>query len=197
MRHLYLPALGLAFAAFLACSSCSNASAESEESTETEDSSPSSGYADGTYCAEVTYYYSPTGTNSTYTLLVDVEDNHLVKIHWPNGGWLDETHYNGPDIEDGDASFTSDVGADYTVRIQGEEGSCSIDSDATGEADVVQEHEDQLQANATEEARVQQEDEDHRRQVRQEEEEEEQRQAQQREEEEQRRRDEAATETEE
>ncbi|RZJ92918.1 MAG: hypothetical protein EOO60_06760 [Hymenobacter sp.] len=194
MRHFFQLVLGFALAAFVGLSSCSS---DSDESAETEDSSPVSGYANGTYCAEVTYYYSPTGTNSTYTLLVDVEDNHLVKIHWPNGGWLDQTHYNGPDIEDGDASFTSDVGADYTVRIQGEEGSCSTDSNATGEADVVQEHEDQLQANATEETRVQQEEaEDHRRQVRQEAEEEEERQAQQREEE-QRRRNEASTESEE
>ena len=192
MRHFFQLVLGFALAASVGLSSCSS---DSDESAETEDSSPVSGYANGTYCAEVTYYYSPTGTNSTYTLLVDVEDNHLVKIHWPNGGWLDQTHYNGPDIEDGDASFTSDVGADYTVRIQGEEGSFSTDSNATGEADVVQEHEDQLQANATEETRVQQEEaEDHRRQVRQESEEEEQRQAQQREEE-QRRRNEASTES--
>jgi hypothetical protein len=184
MRHFYLAALGFVMTICVGLSSCSDASAESDTSAETEDSAPASGYADGTYCAEVTYYYSPTGTNSTYTLLVDVQDNHLVKIHWPNGGWLDETHYNGPDIEDGDASFTSDVGANYNVRIQGEEGSCSLDSNAIGESAVVQEHEDQLQANAAEETRVQQE-------------EEEQRQAQRREEEEQRRREETTTEIEE
>src|ERR1044072_2494242 len=43
-------------------------------------------YQDGTYCAEVEYYYSKTGTNSTYTLNVDIENGELVKIYWPNGG---------------------------------------------------------------------------------------------------------------
>jgi predicted dehydrogenase len=104
---------------------------------------PSSGCADGTYCAEVTYHYSRTGTTSTYILLVDVEDNRLVKIHWPNGGWLDETHYKGPTIEDGAASFTSDIGADYTLRIQGEEGSYSLDSDTTNEEEIAQEREEE------------------------------------------------------
>jgi hypothetical protein len=141
MRFAYAIVIGLALAAISTLSSCSDVSAESKAGVDTTDLDTSSGYADGTYCAEVTYHYARTGTTSTYTLLVDVSDNRLVKIHWPNGGWLDETHYTGPDIEDGDASFTSDIGADYLVRIQGEEGSCSLDSDATNEEEVAQEQE--------------------------------------------------------
>jgi hypothetical protein len=206
MRRLPSITISIALVAFTILSGCST---DTDAGADTEETS---GYANGTYCAQVDYHYSASGTSSTYTLLVDVDDNHLVKIHWPNGGWLDETHYSGPDIEDGDASFTSDKGVEYTVRIQGEEGSCSLDSDAVGENAVIQEHEDQRQVSATEEEerqqqaqqeeeerqqQAQQEEDEHRQKIQQEKEEEEQQQAQQREEEEQRRRDNASTESQE
>lgn len=75
------------------------------------------GYSDGTYTAEVDYYNPETGTSSTYRLDVDVENNELVKIHWNNGGWLDDTHFYPVDISDGEASFTSDKGYEYKVRL--------------------------------------------------------------------------------
>ena len=52
------------------------------------------GYEDGTYCDEIDYYYSETGTSSTYTLNVEIENNELKVIHWPNNGWLDESHFS-------------------------------------------------------------------------------------------------------
>lgn len=79
------------------------------------------GYPDGTYCAEVDYYYSETGTRSSYTLTVEIENNELTVIHWPNNGWLDSSHFYPPDISDGEASFTSDRGVDYNIRIIGNE----------------------------------------------------------------------------
>ena len=84
------------------------------------------GYSDGTYCAEIEYYYSKTGTRSTYTLEVEIEDNELTVIHWPNGGWLDDSHFYPPDISDGYAEFESDRGVEYTVEITGEEGDCYL-----------------------------------------------------------------------
>nr|GFC56020.1 hypothetical protein [Tanacetum cinerariifolium] len=183
MRRLPLSPLSIALVAFTILGSCSSSATDTDVDKDAEEAS---GYADGTYCAQVDYYYPASGTNSTYTLLVDVDDNHLVKIHWPNGGWLDETHYSGPDIEDGDANFTSDQGVEYTVRIQGEEGSCSLDSNAIGENAVIQEHEDQRQASDTEEQerrqQAEQEEDEHRLQAQREKEEEEQQQAQEREE---------------
>ena len=82
------------------------------------------GYEDGTYCDEIDYYYSETGTSSTYTLNVEIENNELKVIHWPNNGWLDESHFSSPDISGGEANFTSDKGVDYTVEIIGIEGGC-------------------------------------------------------------------------
>jgi hypothetical protein len=129
------------------------------------------GYEDGTYCAEIDYYYSETGTSSSYTLEVEIEDNELTVIHWPNGGWLDSSHFSPPDISDGEASFTSDVGVDYTVEIIGDSGGCVTDSYAQDEDDLVRSHEDQERQ---EENRIR-EEEDQQRQVEEEEEEEEER----------------------
>jgi len=89
------------------------------------------GYKDGTYCAEVDYYNSETGTRSTYTLEVEIENNELTIIHWPNGGWLDDSHFTPTDISSGEASFTSDRGIEYTVRIIGNEGEYSVDTYVT------------------------------------------------------------------
>ncbi|CEN39344.1 conserved exported hypothetical protein [Capnocytophaga canimorsus] len=82
----------------------------------------------GTYCAEIEYYNPKTGTRSTYTLDVEVEDGELVKIYWSNGGWLDETHFVSQDITDGYCSFTSDKGYEYEVTLTEKGGGCGDDS---------------------------------------------------------------------
>ncbi|CAC9976793.1 hypothetical protein [Flavobacterium panici] len=113
-------------------------------------------YSDGTYCAEIDYYYSETGTNSTYILLVEIENNELIEIHWPNGGWLDNSHFTPPDISSGEASFTSDRGVDYTVKIIGNDGDCNTSTYAKDEDDLIQQKED----NEDEEDRIRQDEED-------------------------------------
>lgn len=112
----------------LSAASCKNQSRNDDEypppysvNDENQDS-----YSDGTYCAEIEYYYSKTGTRSTYILVVEVEDNKLTVIHWPNGGWLDDSHFYPPDISDGYAKFESDIGAEYTINIIGDEDDCSL-----------------------------------------------------------------------
>jgi len=121
------------------------------------------GYEDGTYCAEIDYYYSETGTNSTYTLEVEIENNELTKIYWPNGGWLDDSYFLPSDISNGEASFTSDRGVDYTVRIIGQEGDCSLDTYVIDEDELIQEKEEEeyriLQEEEEEEERRRQEEE--------------------------------------
>ncbi len=73
---------------------------------------------DGRYVAEVEYYNPRTGTRSTYTLWVEVEDGRLVTIYWPNGGWLDDDHFTPPEIVDGVAHFESDREVEYSVVIE-------------------------------------------------------------------------------
>ncbi len=85
--------------------------------------SENDGYLDGTYCAEVEYYNPSTGTRNTYDLDVEVENGELIEIHWPNGGWLDETHFNSEDISSGECEFTSDRGYRFTVTL-GDFGGC-------------------------------------------------------------------------
>ncbi|MDN3494280.1 hypothetical protein [Winogradskyella bathintestinalis] len=102
------------------------------------------GYTDGTYCAEIEYYYYKTGTRSTYTLEVEIEDNELTIIYWPNGGWLDDSHFYPPDISDGYAEFESDRGVEYTIEITGEEGDCYTSSSAPSENSFVDDEEDQI-----------------------------------------------------
>ncbi len=74
-------------------------------------------YSDGTYCAEVEYYNPSTGTRNTYDLDVEVESGELTVIHWPNSGWLDNSHFSPEDITDGECEFTSDRGYRYTVTL--------------------------------------------------------------------------------
>lgn len=86
------------------------------------------GYEDGAYCGQIDYYNPNTGTRSTYTLEVEIENNELTVIHWPNGGWLDDSHFTPIDISTGEASFTSDKEIEYTVRIIGKSGECNFDT---------------------------------------------------------------------
>lgn len=74
-------------------------------------------FSDGEYCAEIQYDNSNSGTHSTYTLAVEVENGELVKIQWENGGWLDESHFTAPDISDGTATFEDDRGREYEVKL--------------------------------------------------------------------------------
>ncbi|MFN8153825.1 MAG: hypothetical protein U0Y08_06000 [Bacteroidia bacterium] len=85
-------------------------------------------FPDGSYCAEVQYENPNTGTQSTYTLTIEVESNEVVKVDFPNGGWMDRDHFSGADLdEDGRASFTSDKGYNYEIQIIGDADDCMTD----------------------------------------------------------------------
>ena len=100
--------------------SCSSAAKDTEEIEYAIEGQTADGFEDGTYCADVTYDNPNTGTSSDYTLEVDVQGNQVTQINWGNGGWMDEDYFNAEDIdEDGNCSFTSDKGYDYTVHITG------------------------------------------------------------------------------
>jgi hypothetical protein len=114
---------------------CSSSTSESASTKATGDDFP---YENGKYCAEVTYYNPNNGTKKTYTLNVEVEEKELTKIYWPNGGWLDESHFNPPNIaDDGTCFFRSNKGYDYKIRIAGRE--CSFISQ-----NVITEGDDEL-----------------------------------------------------
>lgn len=103
------------FTFLLSCGSNSSNVGLSEEND-----NEKSKYPDGEYCADVTYYNPNTGTRNTYTLNVEVEGNELTQINWPNGGWLDDSHFTPEELDDGGScSFTSDRGYEYEVQITG------------------------------------------------------------------------------
>lgn len=84
-------------------------------------------YPDGHYCATVKYSNNNTGTHSLYILNVEVTDGKLSKIMFPNGGWLDDTHFNPPPVAyNGYAEFVNDRGYYYQVLIE-HTGSCTYD----------------------------------------------------------------------
>ena len=94
-----------------------------------------SNYPDDTYCADVEYYNPNTGTRHTYTLNVDVENNELTVIHWPNGGWLDDSHFDPQKLDsDGSCSFISDKLYEYNIQITGSE--CSYTDADSMDRDV-------------------------------------------------------------
>lgn len=75
------------------------------------------GFHDGIYLAQVYYHNPHTGHSNSIKLKVEVKDNKLVKIYWPNGGWLDESHFSPPRIYNGSAAFYSDKGMEYKIKI--------------------------------------------------------------------------------
>lgn len=93
--------------------------------TESSDTYTANSDYDGTYCGKIKYFNPSTGTTSYYELTVDITEGYLTKIHFPNGGWLDNTHFTAPAVSSsGYASFTSDKGYQYEVIVQSE-GECA------------------------------------------------------------------------
>lgn len=119
-------ALILLLLVFISCNQ--NKSKPSSFVSETETEIDQDEFSDGEYCAEIDYYNPDTGTSSTYTLPVEVENGELIRIEWSNGGWLDSSHFSPPDISDGTASFGDDRGREFEVKLL-EHGSCNGGSD--------------------------------------------------------------------
>lgn len=74
---------------------------------------------DGTYSATVDYYNPETGYSKTYTLDVEVEDNAVVQINFPNGGWLDDDHITPEELDyDGNCTVEGEDGKTYDIHIE-------------------------------------------------------------------------------
>ncbi len=121
--------------------SCGTGNTDENYADAVEQEDKDAGYKDGTWCADVEYYNPNTGTRNTYQLNVEVKSNELIQIDWPNGGWLDETHFSAEDISDGECSFTSDRGYEFTVTLNSEEG-CSSTGQYRLQNDIEQDQQD-------------------------------------------------------
>lgn len=123
--------------------SCKNNNSQTDYESETDDVSSTyeeEAYPDGTYCADIDYYNPDTGTRNTYTLNVEVEHNEVTVIHWPNGGWLDDSHFSPEELDsNGGCSFSTNDGKEYDVQITGPE--CSYTDESKMQDDVDDEKE--------------------------------------------------------
>ena len=85
-----------------------------------------SGEFDGKYCTVVTI--ENVDNPGTYDLTVEISDNRLFRIYFPNGGWLDETHFVPKKViveSDGHCSFEDDRGRNISFFVeQDEKGAC-------------------------------------------------------------------------
>lgn len=119
------------------------------------DENGESAYPDGEYCASVAYSNDNTGYSSSYTLTVQVEDGKLTQIDWPNGGWLDDSHFDPPDVEsDGSCSFTADDDRTFNIQIDGE-GGCVVNIGSLDDDDSDEEEQLKSQQEDDENERVQ------------------------------------------
>lgn len=76
------------------------------------------GFENGTYSASVEYYNPETGYSTTYTLDVEVEENQVTLIYFPNDGYLDDDHIWPDELdEDGFVSIDGEEGKTYDVQI--------------------------------------------------------------------------------
>src|SRR5665213_3166238 len=91
---------------------------EKEDNNESDDDEVSSKLSDGTHWATVEYNNPEPGYSATYTLQVEVEDKQIVRIDFPNGGYLDDDHISPADLEDdGTANVEGEDGKTYDVTI--------------------------------------------------------------------------------
>lgn len=130
MKNYKILLILIAAISFTSCKKNSDSGYGEEYATEVE----SGYYPDGTYCADIDYYNPDTGTSSTYSLNVEVENNEVTVIKWPNDGWLDSSHFTPEELDSsGYCSFTTFDGKQYNIQITGSEcvttDAAVIDSD--------------------------------------------------------------------
>lgn len=88
------------------------------EERNTEQESNGCGIEDGSHSATVDYYNPDTGHSATYDLEVEVEDCEVTTIHFPKGGWLDDSHISPEELDsDGNATLEDDEGRTFEVHI--------------------------------------------------------------------------------
>ena len=74
---------------------------------------------DGKYNSTVKYYTSTNPTKSTYTLKVDIVDDRIIRIYFPNGGYIEvgSNNYTGGNLNFYTDQYGNLDSADTTVKI--------------------------------------------------------------------------------
>lgn len=74
-------------------------------------------YPDGFYCVEVDRYNPRTQKESAYTLTADIKDNKLVRLYFPNGGYMDYDDFEPCEISTGKTTFSDFNNIQFRVTI--------------------------------------------------------------------------------
>ena len=74
-------------------------------------------YNNGTFPATVVYYNPATDYTANYTLDVTIQDCNIVKITFPKGGRLDDTHIKPTPIINGEADVVDDHKREFNVIL--------------------------------------------------------------------------------
>ncbi len=82
------------------------------------------GPADGFYCAEVTYKHIRTGKNLTQKLLVEVKDNQLTQIVFPEDQADTSAIITQKIPDNGQMAIQNKNGASYYVKMVGSAEKC-------------------------------------------------------------------------
>ncbi len=93
---------------------------ESDDETDYEEDEDDyeQGIEDGDYWASVDYYNPETGYSATYTLEVEVYDNEITTIYFPNDGYLDDSHIYAEELDDdGYAFIQGNDGRTFEVQL--------------------------------------------------------------------------------
>jgi hypothetical protein len=80
-------------------------------------------FTDGLYCAVVQYRNELNGSSFEDILPVDIENDELIKINWPDEN--DGTHFQALNISDSIATFISSKGINFKIKIISKGGDCS------------------------------------------------------------------------
>jgi hypothetical protein len=104
------------------CNQSENGYDPNQEPDNSEPKKQQTTYDDGTYCADVTYYNPSTGTNGSYKLKVDVEDNQVIRINFKQGGWLDDSHISPEELDaDGNCTVRDEANRKYEIQLINED----------------------------------------------------------------------------
>ena len=126
----------LVFSLQTSCKKSESSSSNNDENTISNNDESNDAYPDGIYCADIDYYNPDTGTRSSYTLNVEVENNEVTVIHWSNGGWLDGSHFSPEQLNgSGSCSITSFDGKQYDIQITGGETSYTDETKVQNDSD--------------------------------------------------------------
>jgi len=72
---------------------------------------------DGIYCAAVERYNPRTQKESSYTLTVDIKNKLLMRLYFPNGGYMDYNDFEPVKVKNNKTSFSDFKGIQFKVEL--------------------------------------------------------------------------------